>query len=84
MKIMKYFKKWIKAGINKVKYVLYEVKEGFIPLQGIVDEIEESGEDVDKSIVKQQFEKIKKQFQMNGQKEQEKKRRKEKERFMSF
>lgn len=82
MKIMKYFKKWIKAGINKVKYVLYEVK-GFIPLQGIVDEIEESGEDVDKSIVKQQFEKIK-QFQMNGQKEQEKKRRKEKERFMSF
>lgn len=56
MKIMKYFKKWIKAGINKVKYVLYEVK-GFIPLQGIVDEIEESGEDVDKSIVKQQFEK---------------------------
>ncbi len=55
-----YFKKWIKAGINKVKDVLYEVKEGFIPLQGIVDEIEEIGEEVDKSIVKQQFDKIKK------------------------
>ncbi len=61
MKIMKYIlRNGFKAGINKVKDVLYEVKEGFIPLQGIVDEIEEIGEEVDKSIVKQQFDKIKK------------------------
>ncbi len=55
-----YFNKWIAAGIIKVKDILYEVIDGFIPLQGIIDEIEGIGEEVERGIVKQQFDKIKK------------------------
>ncbi len=39
---------------------MYEVIDGFIPLQGIIDEIEGIGEEVERGIVKQQFDKIKK------------------------
>ncbi|MGL4765398.1 MAG: hypothetical protein ACRC2N_10280, partial [Aeromonas sp.] len=54
-----YFKQWIAAGIIKVRDVLYEVVDGFIPLQGIIDEIEETGVEVERSVIKKQFDQIK-------------------------
>jgi len=57
-----YFKQWIAAGIIQVRDVLYEVIDGFIPLQGIIGGIERIGEEVEWRTAKQHFDKIKKEI----------------------
>lgn len=36
-----FYKDWYKAGIKQIKDILYEVKPGFLPLQAIIDTLEE-------------------------------------------
>lgn len=40
-----FFKKWWDVGITKVRDVLYEIKRGFLPVQYIVDTMEEAKEE---------------------------------------
>ncbi len=40
-----FFKKWWDVGITRVRDVLYEFKEGFLPVQYVVDTMEEAKED---------------------------------------
>lgn len=52
-------KKWWQVGITKMKDILYEVKDGFLPVQVIIDELEEAKEEYDIRSVKKQYEEIK-------------------------
>lgn len=47
------------AGLKQVKYILYEVKPGFLPLQAIIDTIKEKEEIKDRKAIKINYEKIK-------------------------
>lgn len=55
-----YFKKWLQVGIVKVRDVLWELKEGFLPLQVIKDAMEEEKEDFNVMVLKKQYEDVKK------------------------
>lgn len=55
-----FFKHWLNAGIRQVKDVLYEIKEGFLSSQVIVDAVNEIGEEVKREILEKQFEIVKK------------------------
>lgn len=55
-----YFKKWLQVGIAKVRDVLWEFKEGFLPLQVIMDAMEEEKEDFNVMVLKKQYEEVKK------------------------
>lgn len=55
-----YFKKWIEVGFSKVRDVLYEYKEGFLPLQVMIDAMEEAKEEYNVNILKKQYEEVKK------------------------
>lgn len=54
-----YFKKWMEVGITRVRDVLYEFKEGFLPMQCIVDAMEEAKEEYSKQEITNKFEIIK-------------------------
>lgn len=55
-----YYKKWLQVGIVKVRDVLWEMKEGFLPLQVIMDAMEEGKEDFNVMVLKKQYEDVKK------------------------
>lgn len=54
-----YLKKWLIVGIVKVRDVLYEYKEGFLPMQYIIDVMEEAKEDISRQEIKNKYEIIK-------------------------
>lgn len=54
-----YFKKWVEVGILKIRDVLYEFKEGFVPVQVIVDALEEAKEEYNVNTIKKQYEEVK-------------------------
>jgi hypothetical protein len=54
-----FFKKWWTVGISRVKDIMYEIREGFLPMQVIIDELEEAKEDYDICCVKKQYEEMK-------------------------
>lgn len=54
-----YFKKWVEVGILKIRDVLYEFKEGFVPVQVIVDALEEAKEEYNVNTIKKQNEEVK-------------------------
>lgn len=54
-----YFKELMEVGIVKVRDVLYEYKEGFLPMQYIVDVMEEAKEEFNKQELKTKYEIIK-------------------------
>jgi len=54
-----YFRKWLEAGIVKVRDVLYEYKEGFLPIQYIVDVMEEAKEEFSRQELKNKYDIIK-------------------------
>jgi len=54
-----FLKKWMEVGITRVRDVLYEFKEGFLPTQFIVDAMEEAKEDYSEQGIINQFELIK-------------------------
>ncbi len=47
-------------GFLKVRDVLYEYKEGFLPLQVMIDAMEEAKEEYNVNILKKQYEEVKK------------------------
>jgi len=55
-----FFKKWWELGITRVRDVLYEFKEGFLPVQFIVDVMEEAKEDFSRQEIINKYEIIKK------------------------
>lgn len=62
-----YFKKWLQMGIVKVRDVLWELKEGFLLLQVIMDVMEEEKEDFNVMVLKKNSMKMsRKQSQCNG------------------
>lgn len=54
-----YDKCFLDAGIVKIKDVMYEVREGFLPLQAVVDMVQEADEDVSVVTIQKVFAKIK-------------------------
>ncbi len=54
-----FFKKWWDLGITKVRDVLYEFKEGFLPVQYIVDVMEEAKEDYSRQEITNKYDVIK-------------------------
>ncbi len=54
-----FFKKWWDLGITKVRDVLYEFKEGFLPVQYIVDVMEEANEDYSRQEITNKYDVIK-------------------------
>lgn len=54
-----FYKNWFYAGLKQVKDILYEVKPGFLPLQAIIDTLEENEEIENKQLIKEQYLKIK-------------------------
>ena len=54
-----FLKKWMEVGITRVRDVLYEFKEGFLPTQFIVDAMEEAKEDYSEQEIKNKYEIIK-------------------------
>lgn len=54
-----YFKKWVEVGILKIRDILYEFKEGFVPMQVIVDALEEAKEEYNVNTIKKQYEEVK-------------------------
>lgn len=52
-----YFKKWVDVGILKVRDILYEFKEGFLPVQVIIDAMEEAKEE--DNVLRKQYEEVK-------------------------
>lgn len=55
-----YFKKWIDVGFLKLRDVLYEFKKGFLPIQVIIDAMEEGKEEYRVSTLKKQYDEVKK------------------------
>uniref|UniRef100_A0A672R4V8 Reverse transcriptase domain-containing protein n=1 Tax=Sinocyclocheilus grahami TaxID=75366 RepID=A0A672R4V8_SINGR len=55
-----FYKKWWDVGITKVRDVLYEFKEGFLPIQYIVDVMEEAKEDFTRQELINKYDLIKK------------------------
>lgn len=47
-----YFKKRVEVGILKIRDILYEFKEGFVPVQVIVDALEEAKEEYNVNTIK--------------------------------
>ncbi len=54
-----FFKKWMEVGITRVRDVLYEFKEGFLPMQYIVDAMDEAKEEYSKQEITNKYEIIK-------------------------
>lgn len=54
-----FFKKWWEVGISRVRDIMYEIRDGFLPMQVIIDELEEAKEEYDISCVKKQYEEMK-------------------------
>ncbi len=54
-----YFKHWIKAGFKTIRDVMYEVREGFLPVQAIYDEVETMRGNVNKNVLKKEYDQIK-------------------------
>uniref|UniRef100_A0A9J7XN67 Reverse transcriptase domain-containing protein n=1 Tax=Cyprinus carpio carpio TaxID=630221 RepID=A0A9J7XN67_CYPCA len=50
-----FLKKWMEVGITRVRDVLYEFKEGFLPTQFIVDAMEEAKEDYSEQEIKNKY-----------------------------
>ncbi len=53
-----YKKKWIDGGIKQIKYIMYEVIPGFVPVQVIRDKIVENY-DESKTVLENQYKKLK-------------------------
>lgn len=53
------FKKWWEVGITKVRDILYEFKEGFLPEQFIVDAMQEAKEDFNRQEIRNKYEILK-------------------------
>ncbi len=53
------FKKWMEVGITRVRDVLYEFKEGFLPTQYIIDAMEMAKEEYSKQEITNKYEAIK-------------------------
>lgn len=45
-----FFKHWINAGFKTIRDVLYEVREGFLPVQAIYDEVKNIENHVNKNV----------------------------------
>lgn len=55
-----FYKTWFEAGLKQVKDILYEVKPGFLPLQAIIDTLEENDDEIkDRKAIKINYEKLK-------------------------
>ncbi len=54
-----YFKQWSNAGFKRVKDILYEVKEGFLPFHATLDEVKEVEEDINVKSLENQYEQVK-------------------------
>lgn len=54
-----FFKKWMEVGITRVRDVLYEFKEGFLPTQYVVDAMEVAKEEYSKQEITNKYEIIK-------------------------
>lgn len=54
-----FYKKWYYAGLRQVKDILYEVKPGFLPLQAIIDILEENEDIENRKLIKEQYIKLK-------------------------
>lgn len=54
-----FFRKWWEVGITRVRDVLYEFKEGFLPVQCIIDAMEEAKEDFSTQEIINKYEVIK-------------------------
>lgn len=55
-----FFRKWWEVGITRVRDVLYEFKERFLPVQYVVDAMEEAKEDFSRQEITNKYEIIKK------------------------
>lgn len=74
-----FFKKWLDVDIKRVRDILYEYKNGFLPLQFVIDALEEAKEDFNVSTLKKQYDVVKKAIPKewieiieSGEKEEEK------------
>jgi hypothetical protein len=54
-----FYKNWYDAGLRQVKDILYEVKPGFLPIQAIVDTLEEIENVENRQLIKEQYLKLK-------------------------
>lgn len=54
-----FFKKWWEVGIARLRDIMYEIREGFLPVQVIIDELEEAKEEYDINNVKKQYKEMK-------------------------
>lgn len=54
-----FYKKWLDVGITRVRDVLYEFKEGFLPEQYVIDTMEEAKEEYSRQEIKNNFNTIK-------------------------
>lgn len=54
-----FFKKWWDVGISRVRDVLYEFKKGFLPVQYVIDTMEEAKEDYTKQEIINKYEIVK-------------------------
>lgn len=54
-----FFKHWINAGFKTIRDVLYEVREGFLPVQAIYDEVKNIENHVNRNALKKQYDQIK-------------------------
>ncbi|MGL6064844.1 MAG: RNA-directed DNA polymerase, partial [Fusobacteriaceae bacterium] len=54
-----HFKQWINAGFKRVKDILYEVKEGFLPFHAILEEVKAVEEDINVRSLENQYEQVK-------------------------
>lgn len=54
-----FYKKWFDAGIKQIKDIMYEVIPGFVPVQVIRDAIVENYDDESKTVLENQFKKLK-------------------------
>ncbi len=71
-----FLKKWWQVGILRVRDVLYEIREGFLPVQAVIDELEEFKEEYDLSI-KKQYEELKSAMPKEWLNEMQKEEKKE-------
>ncbi len=54
-----HFKQWINAGFKRVKDILYEVKEGFLPFHAILEKVKAVEEDINVRSLENQYEQVK-------------------------
>ncbi len=58
-KKLMFYENWCAVGFRQLKYILYEVKPGFLPTQAIIDSLEEREDIENKEQIDEQYTKFK-------------------------